>query len=312
MIAAQWLVGFVALAASLPSGSVARADEGTARHRVDADVASVSESRASGGLAPFAAASLEDGRQGDRVPRDPGCLISVKDVARLQADGDVVLVDIRDARAFGRYRIAGSLNIEPGALKTKPFLRGRRVVLVDSGHSYGHLEALCRSLRDGGFGDLAILDGGLSAWRAEVGRLEGDLQAQRELSRISPAAFFQERRYSHWVVVDLDETESAAETDSMPSEGQRAGGKIDAVRRRLEAAKAGAAGGGSTDPYLLAVTADGAGWDTFLAALQGTGLVHAYFLEGGRQGYERFLGSQQPTESGRRRVSNRKACERVE
>jgi 3-mercaptopyruvate sulfurtransferase SseA len=67
-------------------------------------------------------------------------------------------------------------------LAAKAFLRARPIVLIDTGRAYAHLEGLCRLLRAAGFAEVSILDGGLNAWRAQVGALEGDAQARDALT----------------------------------------------------------------------------------------------------------------------------------
>jgi len=197
-------------------------------------------------------------------------------------------------------------------LKTKAFLKTRSVVLVDAGHRYAHLEQLCRSLEANGFEDVAILDGGLNVWWRHVGPLEGSRGAQRELVRISPAQFFREGRFSHWKVVDLGpEPEARVSIGDVPTAVSAPRAGRGEMRDRLLQAK-GAAGRQDPEPYLLVVTEEGAGFDEFLAALRGTELVHAYFLEGGRKGYERFVRSQQAMMSYRHRIPNRKGCRVVE
>lgn len=312
--------------------------------------------RAEPGATAFGAAAAQSLLPGGRVSRDRSCYRSAADVERALATGTAVLVDVRDPRAFARLRIAGSLNIEPRALAQKVFLRARAVVLVDTGRASAHLERLCRSLRAAGFANVSILDGGLRAWRGQAAALEGDAGERRALTLMSAAEFFQERHYAHWVVVELDrpgDDASAAGDGSAGvqpphpdpprpggSDGKDLRGKVDLVRERLMRAAAQARDEG-LEPFLLAVTADGAGLDAFQGALEraageggmvkegqsprpageavnpggqqglpreGSALVHAYFLEGGRAGYEQFLRSQQALLSYRHRLPNRKGC----
>ena len=62
---------------------------------------------------------------------DPGLLISVKSIHKEMKSGkrDMVLVDVRNPRAFETFRIPGSLNIPLFALKTKTFLKTNRLIL---------------------------------------------------------------------------------------------------------------------------------------------------------------------------------------
>ena len=76
---------------------------------------------------------------------------------------------------------------------------------MGAGYAGSELETLCTSLRAAGFSQVAILDGGLNAWRQQVGTLDGDPLAQLALNRITPEQFFPERDYNHWAILDLSE-----------------------------------------------------------------------------------------------------------
>ena len=254
----------------------------------------------------FELVSLETFTAGNSIRRDKNCYLKSREADRLVDQKQAVLVDIRDPKEFANYRIPGSLNIKPQHIKSKPFLRNKQVILVDEGHSYASLEALCHDLREKGFKRVAVLDGGLNAWRREVGPLAGEIHAQKILNRISPSQFYREQGYSQWKLVDLEELEADKETQTKQrSEISNSSGSVENWRAALVKAATTEA---NSQPYLLVVTADGSGFDSFLTALQGTDQLHVYFLEGGRQGYERFLRSQQAILAYRHRIPNRRGC----
>lgn len=254
----------------------------------------------------FELVSLEISTVGNSIRRDKNCYLDSKEAARLVNQKQAILVDIRDPKEFANYRIPGSLNINPQHLKTKPFLHNKQVILVDEGHSYASLEALCHDLREKGFKRVAVLDGGLNAWRREVGPLAGEIHGQKILNRMSPSQFYHERKYFHWKLVDLEELEANQQTQTKESfEISNSSGTVESWRTALVQA---ATTEEDPPPYLLVVTVDGSGFDSFLTALQGTDLLHVYFLEGGRQGYERFLRSQQAILAYRHRIPDWKVC----
>lgn len=193
------------------------------------------------------------------------------------------MVDVRDAQAFQTYHIAGSLNLPDYTLKTKTFLKAKPLVLVNEGYHYRGLEALCQELRTAGFAQVAILDGGLNAWRQTVAPLAGDLIAQRRLNRIEPEAFFPERDYRHWAVLDVSSWPGSPAT---PGAGEDRQSRL---RRFLT---------GQRQPldvdasYLLIVSDAGEGYDEIENAVKDLGWINVFYLDGGKQAYQQYLKKQ--------------------
>jgi hypothetical protein len=79
-------------------------------------------------------------------------------------------------------------------IKTKGFLKSTPFVLINEGYYYGQLEQECKRLRDPGFTAVWILNGGLNAWRQKGAPLNGDIFAQKELNRMPPQVFFEEKK----------------------------------------------------------------------------------------------------------------------
>jgi rhodanese-related sulfurtransferase len=113
-------------------------------------------------LIPFA-------RVGKLKRSDRSCYMDVKDLTGERP----VFVDVRSAEAFKNGHIQGSVNIPFYAVKTKGFLKNRMVVLVDAGFGVPSTEALCRSLREGGFSSVSVLRSGIRGWVASGGKLGG-------------------------------------------------------------------------------------------------------------------------------------------
>ena len=136
-----------------------------------------------------------------RADRDWALYLETEEAGKLIQDpGGAMWVDVRSAQAHDRLRIPGSLQIPLYAVKTKGFLRGRPVVLVDDGHGSPALEEECRRLREMGHSDLSIWYGGLNAWRRRGGRLEGGDGAG--VDRVPPLALNDIAYAADWLVVD--------------------------------------------------------------------------------------------------------------
>ena len=131
------------------------------------------------------------------------CLVKVEATIDALSKGRVSIVDTRTATEFGKYRIPGSLNIAAHAVKTKSFLKSQAFVLVDANHSSAELESVCADLRRNGYSKAAVLQGGLSLWKAHAGLLEGDVITARGLNIVRPAEFVQEQSVNEWLVIDV-------------------------------------------------------------------------------------------------------------
>ena len=133
--------------------------------------------------------------------RDMALYLDLQDVKQLMNNPErATWIDVRSPDKHGLVRIPGALQIPLYAVKTKDFLRGRSVVLVDDGHGSSALEEECGKLRAMGFSDVRILYGGLNAWRQLGGILEGN--AGRVLDRVPPSALHEIADSADWLMVD--------------------------------------------------------------------------------------------------------------
>ena len=200
-----------------------------------------------------------------------------------------MFVDVRDPEEFANSHILGSLNIFPSAIRSKTFLRGKKVVLVDTGYADSRMEALRDGLMKSGFPEVFILDGGLNAWRQVVGPLEGDALVQRRLNRITAQQFFPVREYMDWAMIDVSGWDSAAGGVATglggPADGYATGmcGFL-AAQLREKAPEA---------RRILILSEEGAGYEAVEEAVMALGWINVFYLEGGKRAYEMYLESQQ-------------------
>jgi rhodanese-related sulfurtransferase len=238
--------------------------------------------------------------------------VSAKTVLRkLHEKKELTLVDVRDGKEFERFRIPGSVNIPLFAIKTKTFLKGRSLVLMNEGHSHKQLEGECEVLAKSGF-TVSILNGGLYQWKQKGGPLEGDVFAQRELNKISPQTFFVEQAHGNWLLVDI-------------SQSEKAGGHPKNVHRihilytnhpegfisELKAAVRNPAG---RDCLFIICDEDGRKYEGIEKRVQEAGLTNVLYLKGGFAGYKVFEQQQSSSrqagnDAGKRKtVKTNKGC----
>jgi len=213
--------------------------------------------------------------------------VSVESVLqKLKEKQDLVLVDVRNAKEFEKFRIPGSVSIPLFALKTKTFLKSKPLVLVNEGHTYKPLREQCAILSEAGF-SVSILDGGLYQWRRKGGPLEGDVFAQRELSEISPQTFFAGRGYENWMVVDVS---GSGKTESDLKNLPRtyiafSNGSKEFISKLKSATK-----NHSEKEFASVIICDEKGeiYEEIERQLQIAGMQNVLYLKGGLEGYKTF------------------------
>lgn len=192
------------------------------------------------------------------------------------------LVDVRPVEAYEAAHLPGSINVPLSAVKTKTFLKGGPVILVDGGWGDPVLEDECGRLREAGFADVQILQGGLNAWRAAGGTFEGRAMDVSEVNRITGQEWLAVRGYDDWMVVAADTNELPHLQEQIPgcvripySEGGRSN-FIKQVQDRL--------GERTTVGRVLVLTRDGQGYASIEEALRGQVAGTVFYLQHGYRG----------------------------
>jgi rhodanese-related sulfurtransferase len=219
--------------------------------------------------------------------RDRSCYVEAAAVrGEPPSDPPLTFVDIRPAQDFARVHIPGSLNIPLFAVKAKPFLRGRRVVLVDQGHGRTELEQECAVLRGRGFESVAILRGGLAAWVRQGGALTGSPAAVGRLALIAPGEFHAVRDADDWLLLAVDPVPPTGFAGLMPGcqhvpFAGRSGEFAAEVASRLGARDA--------PSRVLIGNHDGRDYEAVLACQPQAAGACFFALEGGFRAWERYL-----------------------
>jgi rhodanese-related sulfurtransferase len=217
---------------------------------------------------------------------DPALATSVTAAMFGHKDHRLILIDVRSRKAFDRCHIPGTLNIALHAIKTKPYLKTKPLVLVNNGYVVGPLAAACNHLNRNGY-RASIMTGGLPAWSAKGGRLNGDLFARRDLNHISPQRFHQENTYGHHIRIDASDRHDPQSRNLIPAAQHLAllAGEqgIDRLKSLMEKETAG--------PFttLVVFTATGKENQRIQRRLAEAGIGQAFFLHGGWQAYKRHV-----------------------
>lgn len=210
--------------------------------------------------------------------RDRDLYLQAEDVMQ---DGGVhegvMAIDVRDAAAFATARIPGVPRMSPRALRVRRYLATRKLLLVTQGIGHPASENLCRRLRDEGFTSVHLLYGGITAWRAAGGHVEGTA-AGAAIDRVRARDVDVLRRVRDWLIVSPETEPSRAEHVArvLPQAIQQGAEGEDlaaAIRAALTAREEPA--------RVLICDADGTRTAVLREALAGQVRAPVFFVEGG-------------------------------
>jgi len=92
------------------------------------------------------------------------CLVGYKQINIFDSQQNTYIVDVRNEGDYDVIHIKNSLNIKQNEIKTKSFLKQKKVVIVGYGYDSKNLLNVCQKLRKTGFSSVRILDGGIVSW----------------------------------------------------------------------------------------------------------------------------------------------------
>lgn len=99
-----------------------------------------------------------------RPKPDITCAITPSELSPLLERSDLVLADVRLRADYDAARMDGAIHFGLSALRIKPFLRDKLLVLIGNGKSERELYATCAELKEQGFKQVKVLRGGMAAW----------------------------------------------------------------------------------------------------------------------------------------------------
>ena len=205
---------------------------------------------------------------------------------------DTVVVDLRPPDEFRRVRLAGSVNFSLRELKTKAYLKGSDLLLVDHGYHAGRTRDACQALRESGFKTVRYIAGGLSAFRGRDGVLTGERLAEAQLSRLPPRDFGESRSEAGWLVVDTADAPllSVDEVGHPVIHVPFKNGSRFAARLETALARDRPNGAGSTT---VIVDRDGASYAAIERDVEPLHADSLYFLAGGVEAYRAHRANQE-------------------
>ena len=234
-------------------------------------------------------------------------------MAKLNQGPKPVIVDIRSPEDYEKLRIPQSMNLPLYAVKTKPYLRDRLIVLVNEGYVYAELAEEARKLKQKGF-SAAILFGGLIAWDKNKGELVGDVFEISRMKGITPKIFYQEKELEQHLVVDLS-IEDWAETKNISKNRVRI--PIEKLEKYLSGDLSGT-GKVSLEKAnefmtVLIVNERGSDCEKIEKIVENAKTQNVFFLKGGWLAYEQYVNDLQLASAPKEdRMVTRSACDSCE
>lgn len=134
---------------------------------------------------------------------------------KIKQEKHIFLVDIRHEAQFSKFKIPGSINIPLSFIKTKPFLKTKPIVIIHEGFGYSQIIQEATPLKEKGF-DIKILEGGLVAWKHIGGAIVGDPFTQKDLNKMPARAFFMEKDYEEWIILNACRNPSETQKKIIP------------------------------------------------------------------------------------------------
>jgi len=200
---------------------------------------------------------------------------------------EILFVDIRNKEAFDRLRIPGSIHVPLYALKTKPFLKDKPLVLVGEGYPNFALEQLCKDVRAAGFNKTSILNGGLRSWIQKKGPIEGDAFAAHEVSRVPPKVFLAQKDAPAWLVITVSDSGTSSSQPLIPGAVplplQGGPQKFVSTLKTILSSKPG-----SPQVSILVCDERGESYESIEIALQQQEIHKVFYLKGGLEAYRAF------------------------
>lgn len=136
----------------------------------------------------------------ERLEED--CLIDEPTLKAWNSHGDFTVIDGRPKEEFDEVSIPGALNIPLRLLKTKSYLRDKKLLLIARNFERRELFESCIGLKTLGFSDVKVLVDGMQKWTSFGLKVRGNQSLINKTRTISSQEFLIETTFRPWALVD--------------------------------------------------------------------------------------------------------------
>lgn len=201
------------------------------------------------------------------------------------------IVDVRSSEAYSKFRIEPSINLPVHSIKTKSFLKNKRVLLINEGFDQVAMVRECRNLREKGYANVKILQRGIAGLQ-KFAQTDHNLKGTEQPYIITSDKLIADQRYEPWVVVDLSSTfskklsyyfKTISSINKFPTSEQL--NEIIGSRQSETTSE--------VPPFVVLIDSEGDGYDHFETWHSKLSvelkLGNIFYLQGGIKAFEKYL-----------------------
>jgi rhodanese-related sulfurtransferase len=107
-----------------------------------------------------------------------------------------MLIDLRSSTDYQVFHVRNAINFSLSNLLTKPYLRNKTLILMGSGKADAEVYLSCARLRQSGYKNVFVMQGGLISWLLAGNELQGKSVSMLDLTQLSTAEFWKEAQES--------------------------------------------------------------------------------------------------------------------
>jgi len=101
--------------------------------------------------------------------------IDTVDMTPIQNSSNSIYIDTRDSLSFEKYKLPGSINVQPRLIGTKTIWHNKKLYLIGYGYDDYSMIELCRKLYSRGFNNVSVKRHGVLPNNIEKGSLDPSL-----------------------------------------------------------------------------------------------------------------------------------------
>ena len=134
---------------------------------------------------------------------DLGCAIAAAELQIRRSAGPIHVIDTRTPSEYAQLHIDAALNLSPGDVRARTYLRKQPIVLVGSGKGDQALYGACGELKEAGATSVRVLRGGMSSWLAAGLPVVGDTRMLENATELDDEEFMEELEFTANLVFAL-------------------------------------------------------------------------------------------------------------
>lgn len=212
---------------------------------------------------------------------------------------EFIILDIRDPKDYEKCYIPGSMNVPFPMIKTKTYLKNKKILIIGYGYGDVFLSNEMELLKVKEW-DISLVSGGITAWKSKGGRVEGALSTE-DAYKIGVSDFYNEKDDADTLLVNLSDSETEQVKDLLPY-ALFAGPDKSEINKKINeyASKTG-----NLFLKIIYFNENGKGYEKLIANVNEVSYP-GFFLAGGLKSYKSFLQEILQMRSGREKKLNNK------